>query len=284
MSLASVPTAPIRANNPPSLRPSHAHPLPAPRLLSPLAHATVTLTLTTPPPLHPNAADTALEEMLRLQVIERGISNPNLLAAMRSVPRERFFPPGTRDNVYADRPHPIGHSQTISQPYMVALMTERLRLQPQHNVLEIGTGSGYQTAVLSRLLSQGPGQIYTLERIKPLLDQAFERLLSLGLRNIHFLHADAPPAPGPGFPSPFDRILIAAAAPALPTQLLLTHLKDHGIAVLPIETDDPSDNSRPSHSQMLVRVTRQGDHLHTEDLCPCRFVKLLGPHGWPSAD
>jgi protein-L-isoaspartate(D-aspartate) O-methyltransferase len=215
---------------------------------------------------HDASTDPALEEMLRLQVVERGINNPTVLNAMRATPRALFFPPGTRDNVYADRAHPIGHGQTISQPYMVALMTERLELQPQHRILEIGTGSGYQTAILARLAAQ----VFTIERIKPLLDSAFDRILSLGLRNVHFKHADGTT----GWPNhaPFDRILIAAGAPALPRNLLLSHLSPNGIAILPVGND---------HGQMLLRAQLTNNNLSTTDICPCRFVKLLGSEGWP---
>lgn len=214
-------------------------------------------------PESPMAA--AQEEMLRLQIVERGLTDPRLLDALRSVPRQHFFPPGTRDNVFADRPHPIGHGQTISQPYMVALMTDRLQLQPGHRVLEIGTGSGYQTAVLARLAAE----VYSVERIKPLLDVAFERLMDLGLRNVHLRHGDGTL----GWPeaAPFDRILIAAGAPTLPRKLLLAQLVDGGIAVLPVGELD---------AQMLVQVKRTGESLEVTHVCPCRFVKLVGNEGW----
>src|ERR1043166_6881470 len=113
-----------------------------------------------------------LERMIRQQVIERGITDPRVIESLRMVAREKFFPNEIADEAYADRAAPIGHGQTISQPYMVALMTERLDVQPGHKVLEIGTGSGYQTAILAKL----GGEIFTVERVKPLLDAAFERL------------------------------------------------------------------------------------------------------------
>ena len=206
-----------------------------------------------------------LERMLQQQVIERGIQDPRVLSAMRGVPREPFFPEDIRGQAYADRPACIGHSQSISQPYMVALMTARLEVQPEHSVLELGTGSGYQTAVLARLA----GQVYTLERIKPLLDAAFERLLSMGHRNIHFRYGDGTL----GWPqhAPFDRILVTAGAPDVPRALLLGQLKDGGLAVLP---------AGPADEQMLVQVRRQGDDLKVTDVCPCRFVKLVGEEGW----
>jgi protein-L-isoaspartate(D-aspartate) O-methyltransferase len=205
--------------------------------------------------------------MIRTQVIDRGIREPRLLEALRAVPRDRFFPAQNRDEAFADKASPIGHGQTISQPYIVALMTQRLELEPQHTVLELGTGSGYQTAILAKLA----GEIYTIERVKPLLDEAWERLMELGLRNVHFRHGDGTT----GWPdaAPFDRIIIAAGAPHLPMQFLMGQLADGGIAVLPIG---------PADEQMLVQVRRNGDQLESTDLSPCRFVKLIGKEGWPA--
>src|SRR2546421_5223073 len=187
-----------------------------------------------------------LEEMIRTQVIDRGITNERVVAAMRTVPRDRFFAVDARGHAFAGRAAPIGFGQTISEPYIVALMTDRLDVQAGHRVLEIGTGSGYQTGVLCRL----GGEVFSIERVKPLLDQAFERLMDLGLRNIHFRFGDGTT----GWPeaAPFDRLLIAAGAPELPRELLLSQLKDGGIAVLPFGPED---------EQMLVSVTRRGDQL-----------------------
>ncbi|HSI35188.1 MAG TPA: protein-L-isoaspartate(D-aspartate) O-methyltransferase [Tepidisphaeraceae bacterium] len=206
-----------------------------------------------------------LESMIRTQVIDRGVDDAHVIEAMRRIPRDKFFPRGSADNAYADQASPIGHGQTISQPYMVALMTHHLDLRPSHKVLEVGTGSGYQTALLSRLADQ----VYSVERVKPLLDGAFERLMDLGLRNVHFKFGDGTL----GWPeqAPFDRILIAAGAPELPRKLLLSQLKEGGKAVLPVG---------PSDQQMLVVVTRVGDELITTDVCACRFVRLVGEEGW----
>jgi protein-L-isoaspartate(D-aspartate) O-methyltransferase len=206
-----------------------------------------------------------LERMIQQQIVERGIREPRILEALRSVPRDRFFPESSKGQAYADTTASIGHGQTISTPHIVALMSERLNIRPDHKVLEIGTGSGYQTAVLAKLA----GQVYSAERIKPLLDEAFERLMELGLRNVHFKHADG--TLGWAEAAPFDRILIAAGAPALPRELLLGQLKNGGIAVLPFGAAD---------DQMLVEVTRQGDELKMNEICPCRFVKLIGREGW----
>jgi len=136
------------------------------------------------------------ERMIRQQIIDRGINDPSVLNAMRSVRRESFMPAEHRDAAYADQPTSIGYGQTISQPYIVALMTHHLKLQPSHRVLEIGTGSGYQTAILARLARE----IYTIERVKPLLDEAWERIMSLHVRNVHFRHGDGTLGWPPGAP------------------------------------------------------------------------------------
>jgi protein-L-isoaspartate(D-aspartate) O-methyltransferase len=209
---------------------------------------------------------TPQEQMIQQQIIERGIRDDRVIAALRSIPRDKFFLADTRQTAFADRAAPIGHGQTISQPYMVALMTARLDVQSSHRVLEIGTGSGYQTAILARLARE----VFTLERLKPLLDEAFEKLLSLEIRNVHFRFGDGTK----GWPeaAPFDRILIAAGAPRIPEALLKSQLIDGGIAIVPIGPED---------EQMLVEVKRQGDALVSTEICPCRFVKLIGEEGWP---
>ena len=213
-----------------------------------------------------------LERMIQQQVVERGIRDERILEALRRVPRDLFFPEDARKAAYADRASPIGHGQTISQPYMVALMTHKLDVREGQKVLEIGTGSGYQTAVLAHLVAGG--HVYSVERVKPLLDAAFERVLSLGYRNAHFRFGDGTA----GWPekAPFDRILITAGAPEVPRDLLLGQLKEGGIAVLPVG---------PHEEQMLVEVRRDAGGLKTTDLgCPCRFVKLIGREGWHPED
>ena len=206
------------------------------------------------------------ERMLRQQVVDRGLRDPRLLEAMRTVRREKFFPNDLAADAHADRAAPIGHGQTISQPYIVALMTDRLSLAGTERVLEVGTGSGYQTAILAQLAAE----VFTVERVKPLLDSAFERLHESGVTNIKFRHGDGS-AGWPEF-APFDRILIAAVAPAVPRRLLLDQLADGGIAVLPVGTGD---------KQTLLRLTRRGDELVREDVCACRFVPLIGKEGFP---
>ena len=205
------------------------------------------------------------ELMIRQQIIERGIQDERVIGALRSVPREKFFQAESRESAYADRAAPIGHGQTISQPYMVALMTARLQIGSEHKILEIGTGSGYQTAILAKLARE----VYSIERVKPLLDAAFERLLSLDIRNLHFRFGDGTK----GWPeaAPFDRMLITAGAPAVPELLLKSQLVDGGIAVMPVGPED---------EQMLVEVRRVGEKLVKTDICACRFVKLIGDEGW----
>jgi protein-L-isoaspartate(D-aspartate) O-methyltransferase len=207
----------------------------------------------------------SVEKMIRQQLIDRGIHDKAVLEAIRKVPREQFFPEDMREQAHADKAAPIGHGQTISQPYIVALMTQRLQLKKEHRVLEIGTGSGYQTAVLANLAAE----VYTVERVKPLLDEAFERLMSLGYRNVHYFYGDG--TVGWEKHGPYDRIMITAGAPELPRQLLLSQLRDEGIAVLPVGPED---------DQMLVEVQRSGRRLEQKDICACRFVKLIGEAGF----
>jgi protein-L-isoaspartate(D-aspartate) O-methyltransferase len=206
-----------------------------------------------------------LERMIQQQLVAKGIRDDRVLSAIRAVPRERFFRSNRSEATYADQATPIGHGQTISQPYIVALMTQKLELRLEHRVLEIGTGSGYQTALLAKLA----GEVWSIERVKPLLDDAFELLMELQIRNVHFRHGDGTL----GWPeaAPFDRILIAAGAPELPRDLLLGQLADGGIAVLPIGKQD---------EQMLVQVRRKGNELKVSNICACRFVKLIGHEGW----
>jgi len=211
------------------------------------------------------STSSSLEKMIRQQLIDRGIYDKSVLEATRKVPREQFFPEEIREQAHADKAAPIGHGQTISQPYIVALMSQHLKVSKEHRVLEIGTGSGYQTAILATLASE----VYTIERVKPLLDEAFERLMSLGIRNVHLHYGDG--TMGWEKNAPYDRILITAGAPEMPRPLLLSQLKDEGIAVLPVG---------PQDEQMLVEVQRSGRRLETKEICACRFVKLIGEAGW----
>jgi protein-L-isoaspartate(D-aspartate) O-methyltransferase len=213
---------------------------------------------------HSPSYDEARHRMVEQQIARRGIQDERMLQAMREVPRHRFVPPDLWGAAYQDHPLPIGHGQTISQPYIVAYMTEMLDLTPDDRVLEIGTGSGYQSAILSRLAKQ----VYTIERIPELSSHAQEVLKELGYHNIHFRVGDG----GYGWPeeSPFDAIIVTAAAPETPPPLI-AQLADGARLVIPIG---------PTGYQDLVRLTRRGERIHTEQLTPVAFVPLIGEHGW----
>ena len=207
----------------------------------------------------------AKDRMIQQHLLARGIVDQRVLQAMRTVPREKFVPQESQDDAYADGAMSIGHGQTISQPYIVALMTEKLEPAPGLRVLEVGTGCGYQTAILAALGME----VYTVERVKPLLDATFERLEALGVKQVRYRFGDGTK----GWPehAPFDRILIAAGAPELPRNLLLEQLVDGGMAVLP---------AGPMEAQALMQVRRQGQELITTVLCGVRFVKLIGEGAW----
>jgi protein-L-isoaspartate(D-aspartate) O-methyltransferase len=202
--------------------------------------------------------------MVEHQLIARSVHDPLVLRAMGKVPRERFMPADLRDSAYGDHPLPIGHGQTISQPYIVAHMTEALELTGEEKVLEIGTGSGYQAAVLAEIARE----VYTVERIAELSEKAKEVLLELGYRNVFFkVHNGTL-----GWPenAPYDAILVTAAAPDIP-ETFLEQLKDGGRLVIPVGE---------RYSQNLVRITRSGDRKLREDLGAVRFVSLMGEYGW----
>ncbi|HMK43395.1 MAG TPA: protein-L-isoaspartate(D-aspartate) O-methyltransferase [Dissulfurispiraceae bacterium] len=204
--------------------------------------------------------------MVTEQLIPRGIRDERVLNAMRAVPRHLFMPASSRSSAYDDMALPIGEGQTISQPYMVAAMTELLMLAGNERVLEIGTGSGYQAAVLSMLSRE----VMTVERIPELAERAGRVLADLGYANVTVLTADGTL----GAPSlaPFDRILVTAAAPDVP-QPLIDQLAEKGILVAPV-------GSRIS--QQLVQIIRRGNDLHKNYKTHCIFVPLIGRHGWSS--
>jgi len=207
------------------------------------------------------------ERMIQQQIIERGIRDQRVIAALRAVPRDRFFVAVNRADAFSDRAAPIGHGQTISQPYIVALMTQRLSIEPPHRILEIGTGTGYQTAILAQLAAD----VYTIERVKPLLDAAWERLMSLGIRNVHFKHGDGTT----GWPvaAPFDRLLITASAPELPELLIRTHLVDGGdCRATDRARRKPNARRGPPHR----RSTRHRRHLPLPIRPPHRPGRLAG--------
>jgi protein-L-isoaspartate(D-aspartate) O-methyltransferase len=202
--------------------------------------------------------------MVRNQLEAWGIHDARVLDAMRRVPRELFVPDGERDAAYYDGALPIGEGQTISQPFVVAYMTETLRLQGSEKVLEIGTGSGYQTAVLSLLVRE----IYTVERLTRLSRRAQDTLARFGAANIHFLVGDG----SLGWPEhgPYDAILVTCAAPAVP-QPLVDQLADGGRMIVP---------AGPRGYQDLVLVRRVGETVTQDRLSPVAFVPLIGKHGW----
>jgi protein-L-isoaspartate(D-aspartate) O-methyltransferase len=199
-----------------------------------------------------------MEFLLALR--RRGIMDQQVLRAMDEVPREHFVPATQSHAAYADRALPIDCGQTISQPYVVALMTEALRVKPDHRVLEIGTGSGYQAAVLSRLARE----VVTVERYRTLAEAARTRLSTLGYDSIEVLAGDG--MKGAPERAPFDRIVVTAAAEEIP-QALVEQLADGGVMVLPL---GPHDGT-----QMLVRLTAARGGLQRENLIAVRFVPLL---------
>ena len=208
----------------------------------------------------------AREIMFREDLIGRGIKDAAVLRAIRAVPREAFVAPELAAHAYADHPLPIEEEQTISQPYIVAYMTEALELTPGDRVLEIGTGSGYAAAVLSRMVKT----VYTIERLGRLADKARGRLTALGYSNV-VVHAGDGTLGWPEH-APYDAIVVTAGAPKLP-EALLEQLAPGGRLVIPI--------GPTSFLQMLIRVKRQGENdYHSEELCPVRFVPLIGAAGW----
>jgi protein-L-isoaspartate(D-aspartate) O-methyltransferase len=200
----------------------------------------------------------ARQNMVEYQIKGRGIKDKNVLGAMLKVPRHLFVPEEMRDLAYRDEPLPIGHGQTISQPYIVGYMTEALKLQPGDRVLEIGTGSGYQTAILAEIVSE----VYTIELIPELSLRAQETLKSLGYKNIEFLTGDG----SKGWPekAPFEAILVSAAPAEVPPALI-EQLKIDGRLIIPVGTD----------SQELVLIKRTKKGWEKTRLIGVRFVPLI---------
>lgn len=210
----------------------------------------------------------AREQMVIKQLQERGISDPRVLDAMRRVPRHEFVASELQHLAYRDCPLPIGEKQTISQPYIVALMSQMLKLSGHERVLEIGTGSGYQTAILCTLA----GQVYSLERHARLADHAADVLARLGFDNVEIYVGDG----SQGLPdmSPFDAIIVTAAAPALPGPLRTQLNPEGGRMVLPVGDDK---------DQYLEIVTRFGNRWQIERVTSVRFVPLIGRYGFRAA-
>lgn len=207
------------------------------------------------------------DRMVEAQIARRGIRDERVLAVMRKVPRHLFLPEDVRDYAYTDGPIRIGSGQTISQPYIVALMTELLDVQPQHKVLDVGTGSGYQAAILNELAAE----VHTIERHPELADSAEQRLASLGYETIRVHTGDGTQGYVPC--APYDRIVVAAAAPGVPKPLL-EQLKDGGRLVIPV-------GSR--FSQRLEVWDRAGDDYQKESDIAVVFVPLVGKNGWNRA-
>jgi len=204
------------------------------------------------------------EEMVRQQIEARGVSDAAVLTAMRRVPRHMFVSEALRDQAYGDFPLPIGEQQTISQPYIVAEMTQALALNPDDRVLEIGTGSGYQAAVLAQLAYR----VFTTERIRPLYLQARRLFDELRLFNIVTRYGDG--SKGWEEESPFDAIILTAGAPMVPA-VLMNQLAVGGRLVAPIGNP---------HAQELLKFVKEKSGVREVNLGGCRFVKLIGEHGW----
>ncbi|NYT04818.1 MAG: protein-L-isoaspartate(D-aspartate) O-methyltransferase [Methanomicrobiales archaeon] len=204
------------------------------------------------------------ERMVRDQIASRGIGNPRVLAAMRAVPRHRFVPAAVQESAYEDRPLPIGEGQTISQPYIVALMTDLLDPGPGEKVLEIGAGSGYQAAILSRLAAQ----VVSIERLPDIAEGARRNLAALGISNVEVIVADGTE----GYPekAPYDAIIITAAAPSVPPPLL-DQLAEGGRLVAPVGD---------IMVQTLVVVEKKGGKTTTRSYGGVCFVPLIGAYGW----
>lgn len=204
------------------------------------------------------------DDMVSHQLKARGIIDPNVLEALRTVPRHLFVSEALRDQAYGDYPLPIGEQQTISQPYIVAEMTQALELGKDDRVLEIGTGSGYQAAILAEIVFR----VYTIERIRALYIQARKLLDRLNYHNIIMRCSDG--TTGWQDESPFDAIMVTAGAPEVPGKLI-DQLAVGGRMIVPVGNQ---------HSQDLIKITKDEDGIHKSNLGGCRFVKLIGAQGW----
>jgi len=207
------------------------------------------------------------EEMVRTQIEARGIKAPKVLAAFRRVPRHLFVSEALRDQAYGDYPLPIGEQQTISQPYIVAEMTQALDLGEDDRVLEIGTGSGYQAAILAQIVYR----VYTIERKRSLYLQARNLFDKLHYHNIVMKYADG--TKGWRDESPFDGIIVTAGAPQIP-DVLIDQMGEGGRLVVPVGNQ---------HTQELIKIFRDDQNIRQINLGGCRFVKLVGQYGWKEA-
>jgi len=208
-----------------------------------------------------------LADMIEWDLADRGIKDQRLLDAFRKIDRRKFVPKLEMEHAYNDRAVYLSHGQTLSQPYIVALMTQSLKLTGNEKVLEIGTGSGFQTAILATLAKT----VYTVERIEPLATTAEDRLLDMGIRNVQYKLGDG--SEGWAEHAPFDRILITAACPRVPARVM-EQLADGGICVAPVG---------PAEEQELITYTKRGGKLDANIGTPCAFVKLIGADGYKDA-
>jgi protein-L-isoaspartate(D-aspartate) O-methyltransferase len=204
------------------------------------------------------------ERMVDSQIVARGVRDPRVLDALRAVPRHLFVPTAERADAYDDRPLPIGEGQTISQPYIVALMTAALAARETDRVLEVGTGSGYQTAILARLARE----VITIERHAALAAGAERVLHELGVSNVRVIVGDG--SEGYAEQAPYDRILVTAGAPAVP-ESLQAQLADDGRLVIPVGS---------AGHQVLTVIDRHGTEFVRREGEGCVFVPLIGRHGW----
>ena len=204
------------------------------------------------------------ETMVRSQLTSRDITDPAVLEVMRQIPRHEFVSENYLPESYADHPLPIGLGQTISQPYIVALMTQELKLTSQSSVLEIGTGSGYQTAILAKLAKK----VYTIEKHNQLSESAQTILARLGIDNVQYYIGDG----SCGWPEnmEFDRIIVTAAMPQVP-ETLKNQLCETGLLLAPVGQE---------FSQDLIVYEKKKNKLQSKTICACRFVKLIGKHGF----
>jgi len=204
------------------------------------------------------------DEMVQSQLVRRDIQDKKVLEVFRKVPRHKFVPEDMQSSAYADYPLPIGANQTISQPYMVALMTQLLDLKPEDKVLEIGTGSGYQTAILAELAKE----VYSVERISSLAETAEKVLKELGYKNVKIKVDDG----SLGWEEflPFNAIIVTAASPEIP-EALINQLADKGRLVMPVGG---------GFGQTLVLATKSKGKIQTRNICGCVFVPLIGKYGY----
>lgn len=206
--------------------------------------------------------------MVKQQLIGGGIVDRRVLAIMRQLPRAAFVDESDPERIYGDHPLPISLRQTISQPYMVALMSEKLFVQAHHRVLEVGTGSGYQTAILAQLAAK----VYTVERFASLSEMANLTLESMNICNVRYRVGDGTT----GWPqhAPFDRVIVTAAAPTVP-ESLLNQLSDGGRLLIPVGRPD---------QQELMAINRHGNRFTQDLICRCVFVKLIGKEAWDAEE